>query len=204
MRALFVVALLAPTVAAASPADTLAEVQASYKGVKGMTGSFTQTVTRNTYGTTSKSRGSLYLARPDKMRWDYIDAKAKPDKSMIFDGKTLWVVEPKNLQVIQHEATATSLPAAVAFLNGGDLTKDFTVTQPATNTLELVPKATTAKVKTLTFVIDPQTKQVVKSIVLDHNGDTNTFELVLGAKQPDAKIFEFSPKRVPTYKVIKV
>jgi hypothetical protein len=53
-------------------------------------------------------------------------------------------------------------------------------------------------------VIDPRTKQVVKSIVLDHNGDTNTFELVLGAKHPDEKLFQFSPKRVPTYKVIKV
>lgn len=204
MRALLVVALLAPAVAAASPADTLAEVQASYKDVKGMTGSFTQTVTRTTYGTTSKTRGNLYLARPDKMRWDYVDAKAKHDKSMIFDGKRLWVVEPKNLQVIEHQANATSLPAAVAFLNGGDLAKDFTVSAPAANTLELVPKQTTAKVKTLTFVIDPKTKQVVKSIVLDHNGDTNTFELVLGIKQPDAKVFEFSPKRVPTYKVIKV
>jgi chaperone LolA len=182
----------------------LADVQAAYKDAQALRGSFTQVVTRKVYGTTQTEKGTLYLARPDKMRWDYVNAKAKPDKSMIFDGKTLWVIEPSNLQVLRHKTVSATLPAAVAFLNGGDLSKDFDVTTPDATTLVLVPKEVSAKIKTLTFVIDPKTKRVVKSIVLDHQGDTNTFEFHLDEKPIDGKTFQFSPKRVPTYQVIDV
>ena len=41
---------------------------------------------------------------------------------------------------------------------------------------------------------------------LDHNGDTNSFDFtkLAATTKPDAKRFELSPKRVPTYRVIDV
>ena len=41
---------------------------------------------------------------------------------------------------------------------------------------------------------------------LDHNGDTNSFDFTKldATTKPDAKLFELSPKRVPTYRVIDV
>lgn len=182
----------------------LADVQAAYKDAQSMRGSFTQVITRKVYGTTQTTKGTLYLSRPDRMRWDYVDAKNKPDKQMIFDGKTLWVIEPSNLQVLKHQTVSATLPAAVAFLNGGDLSKEFDVTTPDATTLVLVPKEVSAKIKKLTFVVDAKTKRVVKSIVLDHQGDTNTFEFHLDEQPIDKKVFQFSPKRVPTYKVVDV
>ncbi|MBA3502284.1 MAG: outer-membrane lipoprotein carrier protein LolA [Deltaproteobacteria bacterium] len=122
MRALVVAALLVPSLAAASPEQTLADVQASYANVK----------------------------------------------------------------------------------HGAALATNFTVTEPTPNTLVLVPKQTNAGIKQLTFVIDAKTKRVVKSIVVNSKDDTNTFTFRLGEKEPDAKLFTFSPKRVPHYKVIKI
>lgn len=202
-RALLVVALALPSAAVASP-QLLDDVRASYAKVTSLSGGFKQTFTNATFGTDKVSRGSVYLARPDRMRWDYIDAKKDPSKSFIYDGKTLWVVEKKNQQVFQHDKADATLPAAIAFLNGGDLSKDFDVTAPDATTLELVPKQTDAQVRKLTFVVDATTKRVVKSIVVNHKDDVNTFEFALADKPVDKKTFQFSPKRVPTYKVIRV
>ena len=199
MRALAIVLVLAPAIAYATPAQTLADVQASYANVKELQGGFTQTFLNATFGKTSNSRGTLYLARPDKMRWDYANTK-----SMIFDGSTLWVVEPKNKQVYKHTTQDATLPAAIAFLNGGKLDEKFAVTEPTAGTLELVPKQADASIKKLTFVIDAKTKRVVKSIVVNHKDDVNTFVFSVAEKPIDAKLFTFSPKRVPTYKVIDV
>ncbi len=86
MRALAILVLL-PAVASASPEQTLADLQTSYAQVKHLQGEFDQTTIYATFGSEEKSRGNLYLARPDKMRWDYKDAKGKLKRSMIFDGK---------------------------------------------------------------------------------------------------------------------
>jgi len=204
MRAIVIAVLLAPALASATPAQTLADVQASYAKVQHLQGSFTQKFANATFGTESKHRGMLYLERPDKMRWDY----SQPDhkgKSIIFDSKTLWVVEPENLQIYEHVTIDPTLPAAISFLNGGaKLSTDFDVSSPKPDTLVLVPKQANVQIKKLTFVIDPKTKRVVKSIVVNHNDDTNMFEFHVVEKQADAKLFTFSPKRVPTYKVITV
>ena len=188
-----------------APADTLAAVQASYAKIDHLQAHFEQVFTNATFGSKDPSRGTVYLARPDKMRWDYTNAKGKPDKQMIYDGKTLWVVEPSNKQVYEHATQDPVLPAAIAFLNGGKLTETYDVTQPDESTLVLVPKQTTASVKQLTFVIDPKTKQVVRSIVVNHKDDVNAFDFskVDTEKTIEAKFFTFSPKRVPLYKVIK-
>jgi len=199
-----VAALLVPSLAAATPEQTLAEVQASYAKVQQLQGKFTQTFLNATFGQTTNKKGSLYLVRPDKMRWDYSQTNNK-GPSIIFDSKTLWVVEPENTQVYEHKTIDPTLPAAIAFLNGGaKLATDFTVTSPKVDTLVLVPKQTNAGLKQLTFVIDPKTKRVVKSIVINHNDDVNTFVFRLVEKPVDAKILTFSPNRTPHFKIIHV
>jgi outer membrane lipoprotein-sorting protein len=142
------------------------------------------------------------------MRWDYIGAKGKRDRSFIFDGTTLWFVDTKNLQVLQHKTPTSTLPAAVAFLNGsGKLAADFDVAAgDDANTVKLTPKQTSAQVKELHFVIDPSTYHVLRSIVIDHNGDTSsfTFSSVDPKTKPKASYFVFDPKSVPTFKVVQV
>jgi chaperone LolA len=204
VRALAIAVFLVPAIASASPEQTLADVQASYANVKHLQGSFTQTFVNATFGKTDHFKGNVYLVRPDKMRWDYSQPNKK-GKSIIFDSKTLWIVEPENLQIYKHSTVDPTLPAAISFLNGGkQLATDFTVTTPRADTLVLVPKKANVQIKQLTFVIDAKTKRVVKSIVVNQKDDSNTFEFRVAEQQPDAKLFTFSPKRVPGYKVIDV
>lgn len=211
-----VIAVLAPA-SSPSPASVLASVQKYYGGAKQLTTKFQQTVVNPAYGTTQKSSGRVYLVSPDKMRWDY-DAKKqggarqKPaKKSFIFDGKTLWAVEPKNLQVFKSSANGSMLPAALSFASGtAQLTKEFDVTLAPNSpygptVLELSPKQPSAQYKRLYFVVASD-GHVEKSIVIDANDNSNeiAFEAHDLTTKLDGKLFQFDPKSVPTFKVIDV
>ena len=225
MRALAVAfaVVLAPGLAAAQPAaklkivtptEVLAKVDATYAGAKQLSAKFTQTVVNTTFGKTTVNTGTVAVARPGKMRWDY-DSKNKKKtdgKAFVFDGTTLWALEPENLKVMKYTVVAGTMPAAIAFLTGGGgLTKEFTASTPAdknqlvpgASVVELTPKQPSAQYKQLLLVIDPTTWTVTRSIVVDPSGHTNTFEFAdvnLKAKHA-ATMFTFDPKTRPTWKV---
>ena len=202
MRALAVLLALCGTAAADPASDLLAKVQASYAKAPQVRAHFEQTVINATFGTTRTTSGTLYVSRPDKFRWDYSGRAAR---SYIYDGATLWVVDPPNLQVIKNSVAGSKLPGAITFwLGSGDLAKQVTVTLVKPSTLELVPKQPSAAFAKLQLVIDGAV--VKQSIVIDSNGDTNAFvfsNVDLKATLP-GKYFAFDPRRVPTYRVIEV
>ena len=95
--------VVAPAPTAKLSADgAIDQVQKFYAGIQQVSAVFRQSVTYETFGTTKTSDGSLYIQKPGKMRWDYKTKKKALDKSFIFDGTTLWVVEPANRQVLKH------------------------------------------------------------------------------------------------------
>jgi outer membrane lipoprotein-sorting protein len=206
-----IIAVLAPA-SSPSPASVLASVQKYYGGATQLTTKFEQTVVNPAYGTTQKSSGKVYLVSPDKMRWDY-DAKKQggAKKSFIFDGKTLWAVEPKNLQVFKSSASGSMLPAALSFASGtAQLTKEFDVklapnSPYGATVLELSPKQPSAQYKRLYFVVASD-GHVEKSIVIDANDNSNeiTFEAHDLTTKLESRLFQFDPKSVPTFKVIDV
>jgi len=222
MRALVALAvILVPGLAAAQPAsakltapEVLAKVDATYAGAKQLSATFTQTVVNTTFGTTTVSTGTVSVARPGKMRWDYASKnKKKTDgKSFIFDGTTLWALEPANTKVYKHTVVAGTMPAAIAFLTGGgSLTKEFIASAPkdknqlvpGASVVELTPKQPSAQYKQLLLVIDPTTWTVARSIVTDSQGHSNTFEFaaVDFKARHAAGTFTFDPKTKPTWKV---
>jgi chaperone LolA len=197
---------LPTSTASADPAgDLLKKVQATYAAAPQLTAHFEQTVTNTTFNRTAHSRGALRIAKPDRFRWDYDPArKGAQGKSFIYDGTVLWVVDPPNQQVFKNTIAASKLPVAIAFMTGsGDLTKDFTVTLPQPNVLELVPKQPQAAFAKLQLVVKDAI--VVQSIVIDNNGDTNAFSFssIDMKTKLDAKYFRFDPRRVPTYRVVE-
>jgi outer membrane lipoprotein-sorting protein len=212
-RLIALIALLAPAIAHAQPAkpaptaaQVLANVEATYKQATQLTATFAQSVTNPVYGTTSKSAGSISAARPDKMRWDYLKAGGKPGKFIVFDGKTLWIVEPSKTEITKIPAQATNTPASLAFFIGaGTLAKTFNVAfaKGSTTTLTLTPKQPSAQYAQLELVIDPATWQVTKTTVTDSSGGTNAIEL----SKVDLKAsiapsqFTFNPASYPLYKV---
>ncbi|HEU0036607.1 MAG TPA: outer membrane lipoprotein carrier protein LolA [Kofleriaceae bacterium] len=219
IRGLGLVAWLVPAIAIAQPstkppdaAKVLAAVEATYKKPTDLTASFEQTVVDAAFGRTTTSKGQLYVQKPNKLRFDYANAKGSLDKAVIFDGKTLWVVEPSKLQVLKHTPSSSALPSAITFFTGaGSLAKDFKVAlssdpkyqAPGGLTLALVPKQPSAAYKELYLLVDPATNTVDRTIVIDSSGNTNTF--VFG--KPDTKgaikpaTFVFDPKKFPNYAV---
>src|SRR4051812_11667702 len=66
----------AATAAAAPKADDVVDnVQKFYAGIKQVTAQFRQSVTNNTFGSTKTSDGTVWLNKPGKMRWDYVEKK---------------------------------------------------------------------------------------------------------------------------------
>jgi len=221
VRALALIAVFAPAIAQAQPANrptaaqVLANVELTYKRPQHLTARFDQTVTYAAIGQTKKTAGRLYASKPAKMRWDYVKAKAPKglDRSFIFDGTTLWVIDTTNLQVLQHTQASNNLPAAIAFFTGaGSLTTQFYVAFPTAPThlvpgatvLQLTPKQPSAQYSQLYLVIDPSSWRVAKTIMIDSSGNTNMFEFSAVDMKTTIKptVFQFSPSSLPNYRVI--
>jgi outer membrane lipoprotein carrier protein len=208
-------------VAQAPTADqALAGVQKFYAGIEHVKAKFRQEVKNATFGRTDVSDGMLYIAKPGKMRWDYVAKKTKKTKaatiakSFISNGNYLYVVDNENKQIIKKDLQKNLLPTAVTFLYGkGDLAKDFTPALDASGTyggkgdlvLALTPKASSAQYKKLFLVVDPSYR-VKESIIIDGAGNTNHFRFYDPKFEEPVKAawFEFSEKdaQVKTYRLI--
>ncbi len=195
-----------PTAPGPTPAQALAKIEATYAKATAITGDFSQSVLNATFGTTTPSGGTFALAKPDKLRFDYVNKKKKPDKTFLFDGTTFWYVDLLNRRATKSTASASAIPAALAFLtNPAQLAKDFTIAAPANQSqlvagsvvLELTPKQPSASYAKIQLVVDPATWTVPRSIVYAPSGDTTTYALSnldLAAKvAPDR--FTFTPPK---------
>ena len=214
MTSVALIALLVPAIAHAQPAkpaptaaQVLANVEATYKQATQLTATFAQSVTNPTWGgKPSKSTGTLSAARPDKLRWDYLKTGGKPGKFIVFDGKTLWIVEASKTVITKIPAQATNAPASLAFFVGaGTLAKTFNVAfaKGSTTTLQLTPKQPSAQYAQLELVVDPATWQVTKTTVTNSSGETNAIELSqvnLKASIAPSQ-FRFDPASYPDFKV---
>lgn len=101
------------------------KVQKAYEGVKDFSATFEQDVTVKST-TASKSTGTIAVQKPGKMRWEF----ATPEKKVfVSDGKTMWMYEAAENQVIVNEnMAATTSVTALNFLEGfGKLREEFAV-----------------------------------------------------------------------------
>src|SRR4051794_1361219 len=108
-----------------SAIDVVTNVQKFYAGIAQVTAQFQQTVHISTFGTDKTSGGSVWIVKPGKMRWDYLESKGSNvvvKKSFISNGTNLYVVEHDNKQVVTKNLQQDLMPVAVSFLYGkGDL-----------------------------------------------------------------------------------
>ncbi len=208
---------------APSAAEVVGKVQDFYVQTKSFTASFQQTVTNQTFNKIKPkvSKGKVYILKPGKMRWDYLNEsyKSAPDpkvsKSFISDSKHLWAVMHKNKQYYKEDLEGSTLPVALSFLMGtGDLNKDFNVELDTPGKygskedllLLLTPKTPSARYKKLWLVVDRADYSVKQSVVLNSKGDTNSIRFS-GVKTNDGKLkaghFIFNAKAHKDFKLIK-
>lgn len=194
----------APAVhAAARPelATVVDRVQKRYDGASDFRARFNQTLTNAALKRKSTSTGEVLLKKPGRMRWNY---QTPEPKMYLSDGDTLWLYEPEDKQAFKQDLKSTQLPAALAFLTGkGKLKDEFEIAWstdtrfagPADYVLSLSPKQPQSQVKSLLFVVDPETFLVRESVLIDPQGNTNDIlfsDIQINTKIPDTT-FRWSP-----------
>src|SRR5881296_666864 len=102
LRLAFGIALVSlPLMAGPSvPADAVAEARAveeALNGMKGMVASFIQTVESPGLPRPQVEKGTVYLLRPGKMRWEY---EVPRGKLAVADGRKTYVYLPEERQVL--------------------------------------------------------------------------------------------------------
>ena len=205
---------------AAKPAATagtvVAEVQKFYAGIKQVTAQFRQTVTNATFGKSQDNDGTVWLMKPGRMRWDYLEKKkgvTKVKKSFISNGSYLYVVEHDNKQVVKKNLANDLMPVAVTFLYGkGDLAKEFTPEVDKSGkygakddiVLKMTPKQPSAQYKNLFLVVSPDNFRVTQSIIIDSSNNVNHFRFFAPDFEKPIKDswFEFDKSSVKNYRVV--
>ena len=205
-----------PAAQPVSAGTVVNEVQKFYAGIKQVTATFRQSVTNNTFGSTKTSDGTVWLMKPGRMRWDYLEKKkgvTKVKKSFISNGSYLYVVEHDNKQVVKKNLQNDLMPVAVSFLYGkGDLQKEFTPEIDKSGkygakddiVLKMTPKKPSAQYKNLYLVVNPSDYRVTQSIIIDSSNNVNHFRFFAPDFQKPIKDswFEFDERSVKNYRVI--
>ncbi|HEX8109389.1 MAG TPA: outer membrane lipoprotein carrier protein LolA, partial [Kofleriaceae bacterium] len=207
--------LAAPGIPATAP-EVVDRVQQFYAGIKQVTAQFRQSVTNNTFGSTKTSDGSVWIMKPGKMRWDYLEKRkdaVEVKKSFISNGSSLYVVEHDNKQVVKKNLQQDLMPVAVSFLYGkGDLRAEFNAEIDKTGkygekddiVLRLTPKQASAQYKNLYLVVSPRDFHVSQSVIVDSSSNVNHFRFFAPDFEKPIKdsYFEFDERSVKNYRVI--
>ena len=182
-------------------------VQKAYEGVKDLQAGFSQDGFLKQAGRSGpKSSGQVWIAKPGKMRWEF----QKPDvKTFVSDGKTMWMYDGGENQVIVNEHMAeTNSITALNFLQGlGQLEKDFdvklapapaTAVNPTAQFLSLTPKNEgDVQLAEIVLAIDRKTSLAQEVFLVDQLGNTThiAFRDIQVNKTIPAKTFTFvTPK----------
>jgi outer membrane lipoprotein carrier protein len=160
----------------------IVRVQGVYDGTTTFQANFRQVFRHRLNPERSKeATGVVYLQKPGKMRWEYHDPERK---LIVSDGTTLWAYEPSEDQVFEQSLSETDLPTAVSFLlGGGSLSAEFDARliddsgeSADRYVLELRPKVASSHYSRLLLVVNRADFQVVRTVVVDHSGNTNSVE----------------------------
>lgn len=202
--ALLGVGWLAPPAAGAAPTldEAVQSLESAYRRVTDLRAPFQQTAHNRALGQTTEARGTLYLKKPGKLRWEYT---TPTPQEIVSDGQRLWVYTPELRQVNVGDAPETLAGPAGSFLQGlGQMREHFHVRflNPAQPTdaeghavLDLAPKAPRPLLARLVIAVDPRTWLVRRAVVHDELGNTVTVrfgEVTVNAGLAD-RLFVFVP-----------
>jgi outer membrane lipoprotein carrier protein len=155
--------------------------QAFYEKTQDFTATFKQDYTYKAFARTQTSTGKVTYAKavgsdPSRMRWDY-DKPA--GKVFLLSGEKAYFLDPDAATLNVTNIDTSQLSASVTFLWGkGKLEKEFAITKAAcakcTGTqLQLDPLKPDPRFQRVFLEIDPKTATVLKSTVIDPEGNSN-------------------------------
>ncbi|PYN02283.1 MAG: hypothetical protein DME07_10420 [Candidatus Rokuibacteriota bacterium] len=207
-----VVAALALILVAAGPAqaqsldEVVRDVETAYGRITDLRAEVSQSSFNKSLNQTIPAKGTVYLKKGGKLRWEYTEPTAQ---EIVSDGKKLWVYTPTLNQANVGDAPAALAGPAGSFLAGlGRLRAEFTVrflnpAQPKDAegnwVLDLTPKQPLPTLSRLILSLEPRGWEARKAIVHDQFDNTVTMKftkMVVNSGLPERTFTFVAPKGV--------
>ena len=207
-----VVVALVLTLAAAGSArgqtldDVVRDVEASYARMTDLRAEFTQSAFNKSLNQTIPAKGTVYLKKGGKLRWEYTEPTAQ---EIVSDGKKLWVYTPTLNQANVGDAPEALAGPAGSFLAGlGRLRAEFNVrflnpAQPKDAegnwVLDLTPKQPLPTLTRLILSLEGRGWEVRRAVVHDQFENTVTMrftKVAVNSGLPDRTFTFVAPKGV--------
>jgi len=174
-------ALAAPTAAAPTLDEAVNALEQAQRRVTDLKAPFRQAALNKALNQTVEARGTLYLKKPGRLRWEY---QTPTPQEIVSDGTRLWIYTPELKQVNVSAAPAALVGPAGSFLQGlGQVREHFDprFLNPAQATdadglvvLDLVPKRPQPLMTRLIVSVDPRSWLVRQAVIHDELGNTVT------------------------------
>jgi len=212
MRAVVALTLVLLVMATAVPAaaqsldDVVREIESVYSRMTDLRADFTQTAFNKSLNQTIPARGTVYLKKGGKLRWEYTEPTPQ---EIVSDGKKLWVYTPTLNQANVADAPEALAGPAGSFLAGlGRLRTEFQVrflspAQPQDAegnwALDLTPKQPLPTLTRLILSVDPKSWEIRKAIVHDQFENTVTMrftKMAVNSGLPEKTFTFVAPKGV--------
>jgi outer membrane lipoprotein carrier protein len=210
VKAVTVLALVllvaAGPVSAQSLDEVLREIEGVYGRMNDLRADFTQTAFNKSLNQTIPAKGSVYLKKGGKLRWEFTEPTPQ---EIVSDGKKLWVYTPTLNQANVTEAPEALAGPAGSFLAGlGKLRSEFQVrflnpAQPRDTdgnwVLDLTPKQPLPTLARLILALDPKSWEIKKAVVHDQFENTVTMrftKMAVNSGLPDRTFTFVAPKGV--------
>jgi len=188
--------------AAPSLDEAVSALEQAQRRVTDLKAPFRQAAHNRALNQTIDARGTLYLKKPGRLRWEY---QTPTPQEIVSDGTRLWIYTPELKQVNVSAAPAALAGPAGSFLQGlGQVREHFHARflNPAQPTdaaglvvLDLTPKQPQPLLARLIVSVDSKGWLVRQAVVHDELGNTVTVrfgETVVNSGLPDA-LFIFVP-----------
>jgi outer membrane lipoprotein carrier protein len=200
------VLLVAGPASAQSLDEVLREVESVYGRMNDLRADFTQTAFNKSLNQTIPAKGTVYLKKGGKLRWEFTEPTPQ---EIVSDGKKLWVYTPTLNQANVAEAPEALAGPAGSFLAGlGKLRSEFEVrflnpAQPKDAegnwVLDLTPKQPLPTLARLILALDPKSWDIKKAVVHDKFENTVTMrftKMAVNSGLPDRTFTFVAPKGV--------
>jgi outer membrane lipoprotein carrier protein len=174
-------ALAAPAAAAPTLDEAVGALEQAQRRLTDLKAPFRQAALNKALNQTVEARGTLYLKKPGRLRWEY---QTPTPQEIVSDGTRLWIYTPELKQVNVSAAPAALAGPAGSFLQGlGQVREHFDprFLNPAQPTdadglvvLDLVPKRPQPLMARLIVSVDPRSWLVRQAVIHDDLGNTVT------------------------------
>jgi outer membrane lipoprotein carrier protein len=182
--------------------EAVSALEQAQRRVTDLKAPFRQSAHNKVMNQTVEARGTLYLKKPGRLRWEY---QTPTPQEIVSDGTKLWIYTPELRQVNISAAPAALAGPAGSFLQGlGQVREHFDVrflnpAQPADAegliVLDLTPKRPQPLMARLIVSVDPKSWLVRQAVIYDELQNTVTVrfgDTVVNSGLADA-LFVFVP-----------